>query len=233
MSLSDHFDLCEKRLKDSASFCEYDHKFRYCGDAQIGNNVRPLDPSKVASEDLTTGDEGASCFSCALPDAPIGKMYQPSWDGWERCILTLHTLAQLVGTCVNMFNLTKLEHTLSLFPILEHTLSLFLEEAVKGELESLFVDKVIANLGDDNLVMTEEENSGQSVAYSNATGGPTLKNADIRKLFIEALRSPFTRRIIEFSSPTYKMPNNVKIYDGSEDLDDHISRLAGAVNLKE
>ncbi|GJX03114.1 DNA-directed RNA polymerase III subunit RPC8, partial [Tanacetum coccineum] len=106
-------------------------------DAQIGNNVRPLDPSKVASEDLTTGDEGASCFSCALPDAPIGKMYQPSWDGWERCILTLHTLAQLVGTYVNMFNLTKLEHTLSLF----------LEEAVKGELESLFVDKVIANLG--------------------------------------------------------------------------------------
>ncbi|GJY58435.1 DNA-directed RNA polymerase III subunit RPC8 [Tanacetum coccineum] len=36
-----------------------------------------------------------------------------------------------------MFNLTKLEHTLSLS----------LKEAVKGELESLFFDKVIANLG--------------------------------------------------------------------------------------
>ncbi|GJW49513.1 DNA-directed RNA polymerase III subunit RPC8 [Tanacetum coccineum] len=36
-----------------------------------------------------------------------------------------------------MFNLTKLEYTLSLS----------LEEAVKGELESLFFDKVIANLG--------------------------------------------------------------------------------------
>ncbi|GJZ96152.1 DNA-directed RNA polymerase III subunit RPC8 [Tanacetum coccineum] len=45
---------------------------------------------------------------------------------------------------VNMFNLTKLEHTLRLKP---HLLSLSLEEAVKGELESLFVDKVIANLG--------------------------------------------------------------------------------------
>nr|GEW39504.1 DNA-directed RNA polymerase III subunit RPC8 [Tanacetum cinerariifolium] len=43
-----------------------------------------------------------------------------------------------------MFNLTKLEHTLRLKP---HLLSLSLEEAVKGELESLFVDKVIANLG--------------------------------------------------------------------------------------
>nr|GEX27124.1 DNA-directed RNA polymerase III subunit RPC8 [Tanacetum cinerariifolium] len=36
-----------------------------------------------------------------------------------------------------MFNLTKLEHTLSLS----------LEEAVKVELESIFFDKVIANLG--------------------------------------------------------------------------------------
>ncbi|GJU31378.1 hypothetical protein Tco_1174967, partial [Tanacetum coccineum] len=69
---------CEKRLKDSASFCEFCEYL----DIVIGNNVRPIDPSKVASEDLTTGDEGASCFSCALPDAPIGKMYQPSWDGW-------------------------------------------------------------------------------------------------------------------------------------------------------
>nr|GEW41544.1 DNA-directed RNA polymerase III subunit RPC8 [Tanacetum cinerariifolium] len=36
-----------------------------------------------------------------------------------------------------MFNLTKFEYTLSLS----------LEEAVKGDLESLFFDKVIANLG--------------------------------------------------------------------------------------
>ncbi|KAI3815226.1 hypothetical protein L1987_14887 [Smallanthus sonchifolius] len=45
---------------------------------------------------------------------------------------------------VNMFYLTKLEHTLRLQP---HLLSLPLNEAVKGELEGLFVDKVIANLG--------------------------------------------------------------------------------------
>ncbi|KVH89192.1 RNA polymerase III, subunit Rpc25 [Cynara cardunculus var. scolymus] len=45
---------------------------------------------------------------------------------------------------VNMFNLSKLEHTLRLQP---HLLSLPINEAVKGELESLFLDKVIANLG--------------------------------------------------------------------------------------
>ncbi|XP_021898113.1 DNA-directed RNA polymerase III subunit RPC8 [Carica papaya] len=43
-----------------------------------------------------------------------------------------------------MFKLSKVEHTFRLPP---HLLSLALEEAIKLELESLFLDKVIANLG--------------------------------------------------------------------------------------
>ncbi|XP_010323226.2 uncharacterized protein [Solanum lycopersicum] len=43
-----------------------------------------------------------------------------------------------------MFYLSVLEHTLRLPP---HLLNLPLNEAIKGELEGLFVDKVIANLG--------------------------------------------------------------------------------------
>nr|XP_043637340.1 DNA-directed RNA polymerase III subunit RPC8 [Erigeron canadensis] len=43
-----------------------------------------------------------------------------------------------------MFNLTLLTHTLRLQP---HLLTLPLNEAVKGELEGLFLDKVIANVG--------------------------------------------------------------------------------------
>lgn len=39
-----------------------------------------------------------------------------------------------------MFRLTKLEHTLILKP---HLLSLPLSDAIKGELEGLFVDKVL------------------------------------------------------------------------------------------
>ncbi|CBI34268.3 unnamed protein product, partial [Vitis vinifera] len=43
-----------------------------------------------------------------------------------------------------MFFLSLIEHTLQLSP---HLLDLPLSEAIKGELESLFLDKVIANLG--------------------------------------------------------------------------------------
>lgn len=37
-----------------------------------------------ANQYLTTGGQGASCFSCAFPDAPIRETYQPRWDGWGR-----------------------------------------------------------------------------------------------------------------------------------------------------
>ncbi|CAI9117891.1 OLC1v1019380C1 [Oldenlandia corymbosa var. corymbosa] len=37
-----------------------------------------------ANQYLTTGGKGASCFSCAFPDAPIRETYQPRWDGWGR-----------------------------------------------------------------------------------------------------------------------------------------------------
>ncbi|XP_042477520.1 purple acid phosphatase 23 isoform X1 [Macadamia integrifolia] len=37
-----------------------------------------------ANQYLTTGGKGASCFSCAFPNAPIRETYQPRWDGWGR-----------------------------------------------------------------------------------------------------------------------------------------------------
>ncbi|KAL4587894.1 hypothetical protein LXL04_000770 [Taraxacum kok-saghyz] len=43
-----------------------------------------------------------------------------------------------------MFQLSELEHTLQLKP---HLLSLPINETIKGELESLFLDKIIADLG--------------------------------------------------------------------------------------
>ncbi|GJT96401.1 hypothetical protein Tco_1091919 [Tanacetum coccineum] len=47
------------------------------------------------------------------------------------------------------------------------------------------------------------------------------------------MRSPFTRRIIEFSAPKHLMPTNLRIYDGSTDLDDHVSHFVGAENQGE
>ncbi|KAF6141141.1 hypothetical protein GIB67_006586 [Kingdonia uniflora] len=37
-----------------------------------------------ANQYITTGVKGASCFSCAFPDAPIRETYQPRWDMWGR-----------------------------------------------------------------------------------------------------------------------------------------------------
>ncbi|KNA18249.1 hypothetical protein SOVF_072100 [Spinacia oleracea] len=56
------------------------------------NHVTLNDPSLIlmvgdltyANQYRTTGGEGASCFSCAFPEAPIRESYQPRWDGWGR-----------------------------------------------------------------------------------------------------------------------------------------------------
>ncbi|CAL5347564.1 unnamed protein product [Camellia sinensis] len=37
-----------------------------------------------ANQYQTTGGKGASCFSCAFPNAPIRETYQPRWDAWGR-----------------------------------------------------------------------------------------------------------------------------------------------------
>ncbi|GKC59928.1 hypothetical protein Tco_1087526, partial [Tanacetum coccineum] len=58
-------------------------------------------------------------------------------------------------------------------------------------------------------------------------------NEDLKKPYKEVLKSPFTRRIIEFSAPTHRTPTNLKIYDGFIDPDDHITRFVGAANQGE
>ncbi|GJY52127.1 reverse transcriptase domain-containing protein [Tanacetum coccineum] len=68
-------------------------------------------------------------------------------------------------------------------------------------------------------------------------GGPEEKNDEepenLRKLYKEVLKSPFSRRIIEFSAPNHRTPTNLKIYDGSTDPDDHITCFVGAANQGE
>lgn len=56
---------------------------------------------------------------------------------------------------------------------------------------------------------------------------------DLSKPFKAASKSPFTRRIIDFSGPKgskYLMPSHLKLYNGSTDPDDHITRFEGAAN---
>ncbi|GJS36329.1 putative reverse transcriptase domain-containing protein [Tanacetum coccineum] len=56
---------------------------------------------------------------------------------------------------------------------------------------------------------------------------------DLKKPYKEVLKSPFTRRIIEFSALSHRMTTNLEIYDGSTDPDDHITRFVGAANQGE
>ncbi|GKF17902.1 reverse transcriptase domain-containing protein, partial [Tanacetum coccineum] len=67
----------------------------------------------------------------------------------------------------------------------------------------------------------------------NIAKGKEVVDEDLRKPFKEARRTPFTRRIIEFAGPEYKMPTNIKLYDGTTDPKDHLSRFAGAANSGE
>ncbi|GKC59323.1 reverse transcriptase domain-containing protein [Tanacetum coccineum] len=67
----------------------------------------------------------------------------------------------------------------------------------------------------------------------NGEGKAKMDEEDLSKPFKEILKCPFTRRIIEFSSPGHKMPTNVKTYDGTGDPEDYIGRFVGAGNQGE
>nr|GFA95752.1 reverse transcriptase domain-containing protein [Tanacetum cinerariifolium] len=56
---------------------------------------------------------------------------------------------------------------------------------------------------------------------------------DPKRPYKEVLESPFTRWIMEFSAPSHGMPTNLRVYDGSTDPDDHISRFVGDANQGE
>ncbi|GKA40791.1 reverse transcriptase domain-containing protein [Tanacetum coccineum] len=56
---------------------------------------------------------------------------------------------------------------------------------------------------------------------------------DLKRPYKEVLKSPFTRRIIECSALNHRMPTNLKVYDYSTDLDDHITCFVGAANQGE
>ncbi|GJU87381.1 reverse transcriptase domain-containing protein [Tanacetum coccineum] len=67
----------------------------------------------------------------------------------------------------------------------------------------------------------------------NKKGNTKVGDEDLSKPFKEVLKCPFTRRIIEFSSPGHRMPANAKVYDGTGDPEDHVGRFVGMGNQGE
>nr|GEZ39408.1 hypothetical protein [Tanacetum cinerariifolium] len=63
--------------------------------------------------------------------------------------------------------------------------------------------------------------------------GTDIGDADLKRHFKEAVKIFLTRRIIEFAGPEFKMPANIKLYDGTTDPEDHLSRFSSAANSGE
>nr|GFC32363.1 reverse transcriptase domain-containing protein [Tanacetum cinerariifolium] len=64
----------------------------------------------------------------------------------------------------------------------------------------------------------------------NAKGKVKVGDEELSKPFKEVIKCPFTRRIVEFSSPGHRMPTNAKIYDETGDSEDHVGRFVGMGN---
>nr|GEW30622.1 reverse transcriptase domain-containing protein [Tanacetum cinerariifolium] len=65
------------------------------------------------------------------------------------------------------------------------------------------------------------------------TKGNEVMDEELGKPFKEARRTPLTRQITEFVCPEYKMPANIKLYNGTTDPEDHLSHFANATNSGE
>ncbi|GJW68317.1 hypothetical protein Tco_0122741 [Tanacetum coccineum] len=108
------------------------------------------------------------------------------------------------------------------------------KEQIEGHvsaLKSLIKDHNQRNKTDPIRLDFELEDT--EVQDHDIVKGKEVVDEDLRKPFKEARRTPLTRRIIEFAGPEYKMPTNIKLYDGTTDPEDHLSRFASAANLGE
>ncbi|GJW19681.1 reverse transcriptase domain-containing protein [Tanacetum coccineum] len=84
-------------------------------------------------------------------------------------------------------------------------------------------DPIRLDFGTDNIPLNE----------GRVARGKDVGEEDLSKPFKEKLKTPLTRRIIEFAGPEYVMPANITLYDGSTDPADHLNRFSMAANSGE
>nr|GEW56718.1 hypothetical protein [Tanacetum cinerariifolium] len=107
--------------------------------------------------------------------------------------------------------------------ILDHMSSLKALIKRHYERSGTLVEPIRLTFGDEEVVK----------ARTDGKGIKEKEEEDLQKPYKEVIKSPFTRRIIKFSAPSHSMPTNLKIYDGSTDPDDHVTRFVGAANQGE
>ncbi|GJV09812.1 hypothetical protein Tco_1351353 [Tanacetum coccineum] len=116
----------------------------------------------------------------------------------------------------------------------EGTLPPLTKEQIEGHVSALksLIKSHNRKNKDDPIRLNFETEDTEMQDY-NIAKGKEVVDEDLRKPFKEARRTPLTRRIIEFAGPEYKMPTNIKLYDGTADPEDHLSRFASAANSGE
>ncbi|GJS24913.1 hypothetical protein Tco_0453545 [Tanacetum coccineum] len=89
-----------------------------------------------------------------------------------------------------------------------------LKELLNEQSNHDLINPMLLNFSDD---IQDTDDEIIEINKKKEKGKATVTDEDLIKPFKEALKFPFTRRIIEFSSPGHMMPTNVKIYDGTDD----------------
>ncbi|GJY04563.1 hypothetical protein Tco_0370503 [Tanacetum coccineum] len=97
------------------------------------------------------------------------------------------------------------------------------KEQIEGHLSalrSIIKDHNKKNKTDPIQLDFDEDNT--ATKDTRIVKGKEVVDDDLRKPFKEALKTPLTRRIIEFAGLEYKMPTNIKLYDGTTNPEDHL-----------
>ncbi|GJZ39994.1 hypothetical protein Tco_0586557 [Tanacetum coccineum] len=97
------------------------------------------------------------------------------------------------------------------------------KEQIEGRLSalrSIIKDHNKKNKTDPIQLDFDEDNT--ATKDTRIAKGKEVVDDDLRKPFKEDLKTPLTRRIIEFAGLEYKMPTNIKLYDGTTNPEDHL-----------
>nr|GEU63238.1 reverse transcriptase domain-containing protein [Tanacetum cinerariifolium] len=114
-------------------------------------------------------------------------------------------------------------------PLNEGTSNQNSKSIIEGHVSAL--KELLKEPGNQNLIKTmlldfdDIQDVGDDEVQDDVKGKTKVDDEDLSKVFKEILKCPFTRRIVEFSSPSHRMPANVKIYDGTGDPEDHLIRF--------
>ncbi|GKB37575.1 reverse transcriptase domain-containing protein [Tanacetum coccineum] len=108
------------------------------------------------------------------------------------------------------------------------------KEQIKGNLSALrSLVKEHNNRGNISPIHVNFNDVDDRASVQTVVTRKEVVDADLKKPFKEAVKTPLTRRIIEFAGPKFKILANVKLYDGTTDPKDHLSRFSSAANSEE